>query len=48
VAPLLPPKPQLNLLLQILLRPMNLNLLHPLKNPALLKALLLPLKVGEY
>jgi hypothetical protein len=47
VAPLLQ-KPQLNLLLQNLLRPPNLNPLRPLKNPALLKALLLPRKVGEY
>jgi hypothetical protein len=47
VAPLLL-KPQLNLLLQNRLRQPNLNPLHPLKNPALLKAPLLLLKVGEY
>jgi hypothetical protein len=46
VAPLLL-KPQLNLLLQNLLHPLNLNPLRPLKNPALLKALLQPLKVAE-
>jgi hypothetical protein len=47
VAPLLL-KPQLNLLLQNLLHPLNLKPLCPLKNPVQQKALLLLLKVGEY